>query len=68
MGKFQAEAELSKAILKYDAFTDIVFNPKKGSATQAEACAVYVSLVRRRELKTALESRESFLRIVFGRL
>ena len=59
--------DLSKSILKYDSFTDIVYNPKKGSATQAEACAVYVSLVRRRELKEALESRENFLRIVFGK-
>lgn len=39
--------ELAEEILRYDAFTDIVFNPAKSHNCQAEAAAVFVSLARR---------------------
>lgn len=37
---------LSKELLKYDAFTDIEFNPDKSLNCQARAAALYVSLAR----------------------
>ena len=46
--------ELAGQLLKYDAFTDIVFNPNKSINCQAYACAVYVSLQRKKELERAL--------------
>ena len=39
--------ELAEEIVRYDAFTDIAFNPNKGKNCQAEAAAVFVSLARR---------------------
>lgn len=39
--------ELVEEIVRYDAFTDIVFNPAKSQNCQAEAAAVFVSLARR---------------------
>lgn len=38
--------ELAQALLEYDAFTDIEFNPGKSLNCQAEAAALYVSLAR----------------------
>lgn len=42
--------ELAEAIMKYDAFTDIVFNPQKSQNCQAEAAAIFVALAKRRVL------------------
>lgn len=39
--------ELAAEIVKYDAFTDIEFNPNKSRNCQAEAAAVFVGLARR---------------------
>lgn len=58
--------ELSKAILEYDAFTDIEFNPNKSINCQAEACSIYISLVKKGKLEEALKSKEDFLEIVYG--
>lgn len=55
--------DLASAILQFDIFTDIAFNPKKSINCQARAVALYVALTRRGELKSALASREAFLRI-----
>ncbi len=38
--------ELAKELLKYDAFTDIEFNPEKSFNCQAKAAATFVSLTR----------------------
>lgn len=43
--------EVAKEILEYEAFTDIEFNPKRSFNCQAEACAIYVSLVKRKNYK-----------------
>lgn len=43
--------ELAAAILEYDGFTDIEFNPDKSVNCQAEAAAVYVSLHRAGQLE-----------------
>ena len=36
--------EIANEVLKFNAFTDIEFNPEKSSNCQARACALYVSL------------------------
>ena len=60
--------ELTKPLMEYDAFTDIVFNPQKSINCQAEAAAVYVSLSKQGLLEEALKDNDSFRRIVyFGR-
>ena len=51
-------------ILKYKAFTDIEFNPKKSINCQARSCALYVSLTNKNLLEIALESEESFLDVI----
>lgn len=58
--------ELSKSLLEYDAFTDIVFNPQKSINCQAEAAAIYVSLQKQGLLQEALRYNESFLKIVYS--
>ena len=35
---------LAEGILKYDAFTDIIFNPRKGVACQARSAAMYAGM------------------------
>lgn len=57
--------ELTEQIIKFDAFTDIVFNPNKSINCQAEAAAIYVSLYKRGLLEIALKSKEDFLEIVY---
>ncbi|MBR9839927.1 MAG: hypothetical protein GYB50_18805 [Rhodobacteraceae bacterium] len=49
------------AVMQYDAFTDIAFNPAKSFSCQAHAVALYVSLRRRNKLNEALGSQASFL-------
>ncbi|AGZ25755.1 MULTISPECIES: DarT1-associated NADAR antitoxin family protein [Staphylococcus] len=58
--------QLAKEVLKFDAFTDIEFNPKRSYNCQAEACSIYVSLVRRDLLEKALNSVENFKEIVYA--
>ena len=51
---------------KFDAFTDIAFNPNRGKVNcQAEAAAIFVSLSRQNLLSTALADEKNFLRIVY---
>lgn len=58
--------QLAEAVLGYDIFTDIAFNPEKSINCQANAVALYVALVRRKELRAALNSREAFLQVEAG--
>lgn len=57
--------DLREEILKYDAFTDIVFSPQKSLNCQAAAAAIYVSLSKQNLLQTALESPQNFLNTVY---
>jgi type I restriction enzyme M protein len=54
------DKRLSSEIIKYDAFTDIEFNPKKSVNCQAKSCALYVSLHKRGLLEKALLTSENF--------
>ena len=58
--------DLMREIIRYDAFTDIEFNPKKSINCQAEACAHFVSLYRRNRLVDALKSMDVFEKELYG--
>lgn len=52
--------ELLQGLMKYDAFTDIAFNPNKSINCQARAVAIGVSLMKRDMLYDALSNPEAF--------
>jgi len=52
-------------IVKYDAFTDIEFNPKKSINCQARTCAILVSLIKHNLLEKAITSKNNFIDIVY---
>lgn len=58
--------EFHAELLKYDAFTDIMFTPSKSFNCQAEAAAIFVSLLRTDRLKEALKSKDDFLNLVYS--
>jgi len=55
--------ELSKDILKYDAFTDIEFNHTKSINCQARSAAIFVSLKKKGMLESVLNNRAEFKKI-----
>lgn len=59
-------SELSSQVIKYDAFTDIEFNPERSINCQARSAALFVSLHRNGLLDIALRDKESFLSTVYG--
>lgn len=56
---------LGDALMEYDAFTDIVFNPSKSLNCQAEAASIYVALRKANLLDQAMANKKSFIRIVY---
>ena len=58
-------ADLAEEILKFDAFTDIEFNPKKSLNSQAKAAALFVGLSQANLIMYVLKSKENFLKIVY---
>ena len=58
--------DLVDEIVKYDAFTDIEFNPHKSINCQAEAAAIFVSLYRQEMITEALENKQKFKEIVYA--
>lgn len=59
--------ELEEQLMDFNAFTDIAFNPDKSINCQARAAAVYVSLRNNDLHEKALESKEQFLEVVYGK-
>jgi len=57
---------IKKNLLKYDAFSDIEFNPKKSINCQARTCAILVSLIKMDLLDKAVKSPAEFKRIVYS--
>lgn len=55
--------EMAEEIVRYDAFTDIVFNPEKSQNCQAHAAAVFVSLARR-GLLDRMADFDAFVRLL----
>jgi hypothetical protein len=59
----QQNKDLASQLLRYDAFTDIEFNPRKSYSTQARACALYVCLEKSGyAIERLIGQREEFLR------
>ncbi|MCF6461532.1 DarT1-associated NADAR antitoxin family protein [Clostridium sp. Cult3] len=56
--------DLSREVIKYNAFTDIEFNPSKSINCQANAAALFVSLFNRGLLEKAINSIEDYINIV----
>ena len=54
--------ELAEAVLGFDCFTDIEFNPQKSLNCQAYAVALYCSLAHANALEEALSDKEAFLK------
>jgi len=52
------------ALLSYDAFTDIEFNPEKSMNCQARSCALYVALLKIGILGDATTDPESFIEVL----
>ena len=55
---------LSEAIINYDGFTDIEFNPKKSINCQARSAALYVSLFKRNKIEKSLKSKVNYIEIL----
>ena len=59
--------DLVEELLKYSAFSDIEFNPKKSLNCQARTCAVLVSLVNQDLIDEALSSKEKFIALIYNK-
>ena len=64
---YRNHPDLVEELLEYDVFSDIEFNPKRSINCQARTCAILVSLVREDTIEDALESKERFIEIVYGK-
>ncbi len=53
--------DLASQLLEYDGFSDIEFNPNRSRNCQATSAALFVSLVKRGEFATVMQSQQSFL-------
>ena len=54
----ERDGEIDDALVEFDAFTDIEFNPDKSINCQARSCALYVALLKNRSLRTATDPTE----------
>ena len=53
----------AEALLDYEAFTDIEFNPDRSINCQAASAAIYVSLVKKDLITEAMKSCKNFIEI-----
>jgi hypothetical protein len=58
---------LVEELMQYEVFTDIEFNPKRSINCQARTCATLVSLIKERLIENALQSKEHFIDVVYGK-
>ena len=56
--------EIDDVLVKFDAFTDIEFNPEKSVNCQARSCALYVALLKGGNLRAATTDPTSFVKIL----
>lgn len=54
-----------KKLYKYQAFTDIEFNPAKSINCQARTCAIIVSLLKRGLYDEVMNSKQRFIEIIY---
>jgi len=59
-----AHAEYLRRLFKYDAFSDIEFNPERSVNTQAHSCALLVSLLKKNLFPKAVYDLDLFLSIL----
>jgi hypothetical protein len=57
----------AQEVLKFNAFSDIAFNPEKSLNCQARSAALHVALTRRGLITQALSSKDSYLSLVAER-
>ncbi|HFU76384.1 MAG TPA: hypothetical protein ENK66_09080 [Arcobacter sp.] len=62
---YRNRQDLVDELLKYSAFSDIEFNPKKSLNCQARTCAILVSLVKQDLIDEALSSKDKFIKLVY---
>ena len=60
----ERDAEIDEALSKFDAFTDIEFNPKRSVNCQARSCALYVALLKNGNLSTVTTDATAFLSLL----
>jgi hypothetical protein len=56
--------ELAQAIIEFEAFSDIAYNPERSFNCQARAAAVFVALSRQHLLQWAIKGRDSYLELM----
>jgi hypothetical protein len=54
---------LAKEIFKFDAFTDIAYNPKKSLSTQARSAALYVALKKMKKIEQT-KNPDQFIKLL----
>lgn len=59
-----SQQDLAKQVTDYSAFTDIEFNPERSINCQAYSVALFVSLLNSGQLKSATQSKQSFLKFL----
>lgn len=60
---YQSRA-LSETVLKFKAFSDIAFNPKRSINCQAHSAALFVALQHRGIVRRAIEDRDFYLALI----
>lgn len=65
-GSIYPHREWASKLYAYDAFSDIEFNPFRSINCQARSIALFLSLMKRHQLDDAVESPESFVRILLN--
>lgn len=63
-GSIYPHREWATKLYGYDGFSDIEFNPFRSVNCQARSIALFLSLMKRRELDEAVESPENFIRVL----
>lgn len=64
LSALKEHAEYLRRLFKYDAFSDIEFNPERSINTQAHSCALLVSLLKKDLFPKAAYDRDLFLSIL----
>ena len=59
-------SDLLNQLLKFNAFTDIAFNPKKSINCQARSAALFVSLFRMGMVEDLIVNRNSYFNLISG--
>lgn len=64
MGCLYPHREWAQKLFAYGGFSDIEFNPYRSINCQARSIALFLSLLKRRELDEAVESPSNFIRVL----